>query len=48
MKENIQKKTPLRIAVYARKSKFTGKGKSVENQIKICTEYAKNLSLIHI
>lgn len=42
MKENIQKKTPLRIAVYARKSKFTGKGKSVENQIKICTEYAKN------
>lgn len=42
MKENIQKNTPLRIAVYARKSKFTGKGKSVENQIKICTEYAKN------
>lgn len=42
MKENIQKNTPLRIAVYARKSKFTGKGKSVENQIKICTEYAKS------
>ncbi len=42
MKENIQKNTPLRIAVYARKSKFTGKGKSVENQIKICTEYVKS------
>ena len=42
MKENIQKVLPLRIGIYARKSKFTGKGKSVENQIKICTEYAKS------
>ncbi|MCX4327297.1 MAG: recombinase family protein [Lachnospiraceae bacterium] len=30
------------IAVYARKSKFTGKGESVDNQIKSCMEYIKN------
>ncbi|WP_130806405.1 recombinase family protein [Senegalia massiliensis] len=28
------------IAIYARKSKFTGKGESNENQIKLCKEYA--------
>lgn len=28
-------------AVYSRKSKFTGKGDSIENQIQLCKEYAK-------
>lgn len=42
MKESTQKAMPLSVGIYARKSKFTGKGKSVENQIKICTEYVKN------
>lgn len=31
----------MNIAVYARKSKLTDKGESIENQIKICMEYAK-------
>ncbi|MTI71432.1 MAG: recombinase family protein [Firmicutes bacterium] len=30
------------IAIYARKSKFTGKGESTENQIKLCKDYAYN------
>lgn len=30
----------MRIAIYSRKSKFTGKGDSVENQITLCKEYA--------
>ncbi|MTI47597.1 MAG: recombinase family protein [Firmicutes bacterium] len=30
------------IAIYSRKSKFTGKGESTENQIKLCKEYAYN------
>ncbi|MBY6770087.1 recombinase family protein, partial [Clostridium botulinum] len=28
-------------AIYSRKSKFTGKGESVENQIEMCKEYLK-------
>lgn len=28
-----------RIAIYSRKSKFTGKGDSIENQIEMCKEY---------
>ncbi len=28
-------------AIYSRKSKFTGKGESIENQIQLCKEYAK-------
>lgn len=32
------------IAIYSRKSKFTGKGESIQNQIELCKEYAlKNL-----
>lgn len=35
----------MKVAVYSRKSKFTGKGESVENQIHMCREYAvKSLS----
>jgi site-specific DNA recombinase len=29
------------VAIYSRKSKFTGKGESIENQIELCREYAK-------
>lgn len=29
----------MKIAIYSRKSKFTGKGDSVENQIQLCREY---------
>ncbi len=29
----------IRIALYARKSKFTGKGESVQNQVSICKKY---------
>ncbi|HEY9062357.1 MAG TPA: recombinase family protein [Pseudobacteroides sp.] len=30
----------MKAAIYSRKSKFTGKGESVENQIQLCKEYA--------
>ncbi|MBS6502662.1 MAG: recombinase family protein [Clostridium sp.] len=30
-----------RVAIYSRKSKFTGKGDSIENQIEICKNYIK-------
>lgn len=30
----------MKIAVYSRKSKFTGKGDSIENQIQLCKEYS--------
>ena len=29
----------MKIAIYSRKSKFTGKGESVENQIQLCREH---------
>ena len=29
----------MKIAVYSRKSKFTGKGESIENQIDLCRQY---------
>lgn len=32
----------MKIAIYSRKSKFTGKGESTQNQIELCKEYAKN------
>jgi len=35
MKEKKQNK----IAIYSRKSKFTGKGESIENQIELCKQY---------
>ncbi len=31
-----------RIAIYSRKSKYTGKGESIENQIEMCREYIFN------
>ncbi|MBB6214784.1 site-specific DNA recombinase [Anaerosolibacter carboniphilus] len=30
----------MKIAIYSRKSKFTGKGESIDNQIELCKEYA--------
>ncbi|MBR4056837.1 MAG: recombinase family protein [Oscillospiraceae bacterium] len=32
-----------RIAIYSRKSKFTGKGESVGNQVELCKEYVRNM-----
>lgn len=32
-------------AIYSRKSKFTGKGESIENQIQLCMDYAKNIGI---
>jgi site-specific DNA recombinase len=32
----------LKIAIYSRKSKFTGKGESIDNQIQLCKEYINN------
>lgn len=31
------------IAIYSRKSKFTGKGESVANQVELCKEYVRNM-----
>lgn len=30
----------MKIAIYSRKSKFTGKGESIDNQVEMCKEYA--------
>lgn len=32
------------IAIYSRKSKFTGKGESIGNQVELCKEYIKVLN----
>ncbi len=32
-----------RIAIYSRKSKFTGKGESIGNQVELCKEYIRNM-----
>lgn len=32
-------------AIYSRKSKFTGKGESIENQIQLCINHAKSLGI---
>jgi site-specific DNA recombinase len=32
----------MKVAIYSRKSKFTGVGESTQNQIELCKEYAKN------
>ena len=38
----------MKVAIYSRKSKFTGKGESVENQIQMCKEHAlKFLSCVN-
>lgn len=35
------KENPQQIAIYSRKSKFTGKGESIENQIELCKQYTR-------
>ena len=35
----------MKAAIYSRKSKFTEKGESIENQIHMCIEYAKNIGI---
>ncbi|MBR0162527.1 MAG: recombinase family protein, partial [Oscillospiraceae bacterium] len=37
------KKSSSMIAIYSRKSKFTGKGESIGNQIELCREYIRNM-----
>ena len=34
-----RKDTPKQYVIYSRKSKFTGKGESIENQIELCRQY---------
>ena len=41
-KEHNMKKNEEKIAIYCRKSKFTGKGESVANQEELCKEYIRN------
>ena len=38
----MQKNSEI-IAIYSRKSKFTGKGESIGNQVELCKEYVRNL-----
>lgn len=40
MKLIWRRQNTLRVAIYSRKSKFTGKGESIENQIQLCKNYA--------
>ncbi|SHH06559.1 recombinase family protein [Tepidibacter thalassicus] len=35
----------MKAAIYSRKSKFTGKGESIENQVQMCIDYAKNIGI---
>lgn len=35
-------KAPRTVAIYSRKSKFTGKGESIENQIELCRQYIRS------
>ena len=35
----MKKKTIKQFVIYSRKSKFTGKGESIENQIEMCRQY---------
>lgn len=35
----------MRAAIYSRKSRFTGKGESVENQVQLCKDYLKQLDV---
>ncbi len=37
------RKNEEKIAIYSRKSKFTGKGESIGNQIELCKEYVRNM-----
>lgn len=32
----------MKVCIYSRKSKFTGKGESIKNQIEMCKDYASS------
>ena len=40
--ETDMRKNAEAIAIYSRKSKFTGKGESIGNQVELCREYVRN------
>ena len=40
-KEYLMAKTADTIAIYSRKSRYTGKGESIGNQIALCREYIR-------
>lgn len=40
-KEYLMAKTADTIAIYSRKSRYTGKGESIGNQIDLCREYIR-------
>ncbi|MCT4509734.1 MAG: recombinase family protein [Tepidibacter sp.] len=35
----------MKAAIYSRKSKFTGKGESIENQVQMCINHAQNIGI---
>lgn len=35
----------MKAAIYSRKSKFTGKGESIENQVQLCKDYSERLNI---
>lgn len=37
----VKEQKAVKVAVYSRKSRFTGKGESIENQIELCKEYIR-------
>lgn len=39
--KQTKENTGTQIAIYSRKSKFTGKGESIENQIELCKQYIR-------
>ena len=41
IRRKAMKKETETIAIYSRKSKFTGKGESIGNQIELCKEYIR-------
>lgn len=44
----VRKVFIMRISIYSRKSKFTGKGESIENQIEMCMDYIhRNLDKVN-
>src|SRR5699024_1457773 len=33
----------MKVAIYSRKSKFTGKGESIDNQVQLCKDHANRM-----
>ena len=45
MKSKAESKDKRKVVIYSRKSRFTGKGESIENQVNLCREYIKDFWL---